>query len=105
MYKCHTCGTAFDRPFIRYYNDQTVDCKATFREALCPVCFEPYIGEANSCPGCDGYKFKGEILCGDCRKSLLDRVIAFADELTAEQEQQLDEWLDGDVIENRRKWT
>ena len=104
MYKCRMCGIAFDFPFVQYYNDQTVDCKATFRDVLCPICFKPYIDEAESCPGCDGYKFKGEILCKDCREALLDRIKAFADELTAEQEQQLDEWLDGDTIENRRKW-
>ena len=105
MYLCENCGASFAHPFVREYTDQTVDCKATFRECLCPNCFMPYIEEANSCPGCDGFKFRDEILCKKCRADLLKRFTAFADELTAEQEQQLDEWLDGDTIENRRKWS
>lgn len=105
MMMCQTCGTAFDHPFIRTYKDQMVDCGATFREVLCPICYEPYIEEANSCSGCDGFKFCDEILCKKCRGDLLKRFAAFADELTAEQEQQLDDWLDGDTIENRGKWS
>lgn len=105
MYKCEICDTAFDHPFIREYTDQSIDCSARFRECLCPVCHEPYINEANSCPGCDGFKFRNEILCKTCRADLLKRFKAFADELTEEQEQQLDDWLDGDTIENRGKWS
>lgn len=104
-YICETCGTVFDHPFIREYTDQTVDCSARFRECLCPACFMPYIEEANSCPGCDGFKFRDEILCKTCRAGLLKRFAAFADELTAEEEEQLDEWLDGVSITERKKWS
>ena len=105
MYLCDNCGRAFEHPFFEEYIDQTVDCKAAFREVLCPICYEPYIDEAESCPGCDGYKFKGEILCKDCREALLDRIKDFADELTAEQEEQFNDWMDGDVIESRGRWS
>lgn len=105
MYKCEKCGLPFEHPFVRKYTDKSVDCKATFYEPICPHCGDDNIGDANSCPGCDGFKFRDEILCKDCRKSLLDRVIAFADELTAEQEEQINDWMDGDVIENRGKWS
>lgn len=104
MYLCEICGTAFDHPFEREYTDQSVDCKAKFRECVCPACFMPYIEEANSCPGCDGFKFRDEILCKTCRADLLNRFKAFADKLKAEQEQQIDEWMDGDTIQNRGKW-
>ena len=46
----------------------------------------------------------GSTLCGSCRKDLLRRFTAFADTLTAEEEAQLDDWLDGDTITNRRNW-
>ena len=104
MYKCEICGAEFAHPYIREYTDQTVDCKAKFLELLCPECFTPDIDEANSCPGCDGFKFRGEILCKTCRADLLKRFTAFADELTAEEAQQLDDWLDGVSITERKKW-
>lgn len=105
MYLCARCGAHFEHPFFDEYIDQTVDCKAKFREPLCPYCSDPVIDEANSCPGCDGFKFRDEILCKDCRASLLEHVRAFADELTAEQEEQFNDWMDGDVIENRGRWS
>lgn len=105
MYKCESCGTVFEHPYVRTYIDQSVDCKATFRECLCPACFMPDIDEANSCPGCDCFKFRDEILCKSCRSELLKRFTDFADELSPEQEEQLDDWLDGDSIKNRRKWS
>ena len=43
-------------------------------------------------------------LCRACRGDLLRRFTAFADTLTAEEEDQLDDWLDGDTITNRRTW-
>ena len=49
--------------------------------------------------------YAGARLCDDCRKSLLDRLTEFADGLTAEEEQQVDDWMDGDTITNRRNWT
>ena len=33
------------------------------------------------------------------------RLTEFADSLTAEEEQQVDDWMDGDTITNRRNWT
>lgn len=105
MYKCEICGTAFDHPVVREYTDQSVDCKAAFRECVCPACFMPYIEEANTCPGCDGFKFQDEILCKSCRDALLERFRSFADELTSEQEQQLDEWLDGASVTDRGVWS
>lgn len=108
MYLCDRCGAHFEHPFFDEYIDQTVDCKAKFREPLCPYCSDPVIDEANSCPGCDGFKFKNETLCKKCRKELLDRINNFFDELVKEfpeAEPQFDDWMDGDVIENRRKWS
>ena len=105
MYICALCDTSFDQPFVREYVDPTVDPRAKFQEILCPVCFQPYVQEADRCPKCNGEKYKGDILCRHCRKKLLDRFTQFADWLTAEEEAQLDEWMDGDSVQNRRNWT
>ena len=105
MYLCELCGVAFDQPVTRSYIDRSVDCRATIYETLCPVCGEPYIEEADSCPGCDGFKFADERLCRKCRAGLLKKFRAFADELTAEEEEQLDDWLDGESIKDRGKWS
>lgn len=103
-YLCELCGTGFDRPARRVYVESIDGHTRTDVEALCPVCLEPHFAQADSCPGCHGYKFRHEILCADCRRSLRKRITAFADHLTAEEEAQLDEWMDGDTITNRRKW-
>jgi hypothetical protein len=46
----------------------------------------------------------GDILCKPCRERLKRKFIAFADELTAPEEEQLDEWLDGVSVTERKRW-
>ena len=46
MYYCELCGTFFDKPHIRTYQDPTVDPRAEFQEVVCPLCLEPHIEEA-----------------------------------------------------------
>ena len=43
-------------------------------------------------------------MCRKCRKELLQKLNGFADLLSYEEEEQLDEWLDGESIRNRRNW-
>ena len=105
MYLCENCGTFFDKPIQKVFYDQSVDCSAKFYEQLCPVCMLPYFSDADYCPKCNGYKFTEEILCKTCRADLLKRFNKFADNLTAEEEQQLDEWTDGVSITERKKWS
>lgn len=101
---CNCCGTVFDEPRKRVTTEWIDGHLRTDTELICPLCGEPYIDPVVPCPGCDGFKFPEEILCKDCRKDLLQLITSFADDLTAEQEQQFNDWMDGDIIENRRKW-
>lgn len=106
MYLCEVCGTAFDRPLIQ--SERNGDGESSWEErfALCPICGSHDFQTAESCPmpNCNHFKKIHEILCSSCRKDLLRRFTDFADHLTAEEEQQLDDWLDGDTITNRRNW-
>lgn len=104
MYLCELCRTPFDRPLTiteRAVEDGHI---RTDVETLCPVCGHAHYAPAEECPVCKGWKFQHEHLCASCRSDLLRRVIDFADGLTAEEEEQLDDWMDGDTITNRRKW-
>ena len=98
MYYCELCGTFFDKPHIRTYQDP----RAEFQEVVCPVCLEPHIEEAAFCPACDQPMPVGPVLCESCRMSLKRRVTEFFDTLTAEEEQQFDAWMEGSSITERR---
>ena len=80
------------------------DFKRRYTEYFCPICGEESFSEADSCPKCGEAKLRTDTLCRDCRKDLPKRFTAFADSLTAEEEQQVDDWMDGDSIKSRREW-
>ena len=101
MYHCQICDTYFDAPLVRDYRDPTVDTMARFREVVCPICGQPYIENTDSCPVCGKHMPAGQIICRTCRENLKHRLCAFADQLKAEEEEQLDEWLDGRSITER----
>lgn len=104
MYICDLCSTAFDRPFIRRETAVEDGRVRVDLESICPVCGHPHFQEANLCPRCGEWKQRQDRLCRACRSDLLRRFTEFADGLTAEEEEQLDDWLDGDTITNRSKW-
>lgn len=108
MYICDICGAVFDAPARR--EERTVEDGRvqTLREDLCPVCATP-LGSvwelaADTCPRCGGYKYRPDLLCPACRRDLAARFRAFADDLTAEEETQLDAWLDGASVTDRGKF-
>lgn len=103
---CDICCTAFEEPLTNTTNENIDGHIRTDIEYLCPACCNPYFRSADLCPRCGiHYKRKNEdILCRECRADLLRRFIDFADGLTAEEEEQIDEWMDGASIEERRKW-
>lgn len=103
-YICDYCDARFDEPEAVHYVEVSGDFKRRYTEYFCPICGEESFSEADSCPKCGEAKLTTDTLCRDCRKSLLDRLTEFADGLTAEEEQQLDDWMDGDTITNRRSW-
>ena len=104
-YICNHCNTPFDEPQIINYTENLGEFQMPVSEERCPICGCDSFTAAEECPKCEGAKPLPETLCKKCRKSLKERFIAFADELTAEEEEQLDDWLDGDIVENRRNWT
>ena len=103
-YICDYCGARFDRPEAVNYVEVNGDFKRRYTEYFCPICGEESFSEADECPKCGEAKLTTDTLCRDRRKDLLKRFTVFADELTAEEETQMDTWLDGDTITNRRKW-
>ena len=103
-YLCEICGTAFDEPCVHTYVDRTVDCLAVVREPLCPACGQPDIVQADLCPKCQSPKPEDQCLCRECMGSLIRRFCAFADELTAEEEEALDDLLDGESVTARHDW-
>ena len=103
-YICDYCGARFDRPEAVNYVEVNGDFKRRYTEHFCPICGEESFSEAHACPKCREWKPKQDLLCRACRADLLRRLTEFADKLTAEEEQQLDDWMDGDTITNRGKW-
>lgn len=104
MMHCQICGAYFDAPMIREGPDPTVAPGYRYREELCPVCGQPYIEAARLCPICGDYMPDNKIICAACRQSLLARFQNFADNLREEEEDQLDEWLDGRSIKERSEF-
>jgi hypothetical protein len=104
MFVCDICDVTFSEPIA--VKEMNGDGENRWEEITlcCPVCLESRYSAINDCPVCDAWKLSKDILCKPCRAKLRDRFIAFADELTAEEEEQLDEWLDGVSITERKRW-
>ena len=106
-YKCDYCGVYFDTPNVVHHSETLGDGWVRgYNEELCPICGSDSFQDATTCPQCEEPMLAHrQHLCDKCRTSLKERFTAFADELTAEEEQQIDDWMDGDSITNRRNWT
>lgn len=105
-YICDHCGMPFGTPRMVQCRETLGDgITRTYTEAHCPSCGCDSLSDADPCPKCGDAKLAEEILCKRCRDELKARITAFADTLTAEEEQQFDDWMDGDTITNRRRWT
>lgn len=102
-YICLICDTPFDPPARHKTVDVFEGWPSASTEELCPICASPIFAEADTCR-CGNAKLTTDVLCLPCRQELKRRFCAFADALTAEEEMQLDNWLDGDTIQNRTKW-
>ena len=97
-YYCYSCEQSFSEPrVIKSYL-----CK----EYTCPLCGETDITEAHFCETdiCTNLIPMDEKLCKACRCELLRKFNAFADALTAVEEEALDDMLDGECIADRKKW-
>ena len=104
MYVCEICDVTFSEPLA--VKEMNGDGENRWEEITlcCPVCMESRYSTIDRCPVCDEWKLSGDILCKPCRKNLKNKLAAFAYELTAEEEEQLDEWMDGVSITERKKW-
>lgn len=104
-YICNNCGAPFSEPvvvgagfwhglgFHREYEEQ------------CPYCNSDDFDDADTCPNCNvSLRRTSDFVCPGCRTDLLRRFNAFADELTAEEEEELDRLLDGNSVKNRKSW-
>lgn len=103
-YICDHCGVAFDAPATHTVTESLGEFARTYTEEACPICGCDSFSEADLCEKCGEPKLTGELLCKRCRDELKAKFTAFADHLTAEEEAQLDEWLDGDSVTNRKAW-
>lgn len=104
-YRCDHCNTFFDEPSSIDYIDHLGEFTRRYTDYHCPICGCDSFSEADYCPKCDEPKMKEDILCRGCRQHLFKRFVDFADKLTAEEEDQLDEWLYGCSVKERLKWT
>lgn len=104
-YLCDYCGSYFDKPSKIHHRETVGEFTREYVDEVCPFCGCDSLSHACDCPKCGKHMYAGARLCDDCQKSLLERLTEFADGLTAEEEQQVDDWMDGDTITNRRNWT
>ena len=103
-YICERCGADFAEPRVHTCVDRSAGCRTVVREYLCPECGQPDIVHADLCPKCEKPKPEDQRLCRECMGSLIRRFCAFADELTAEEEEALDDLLDGESVTARHDW-
>ena len=101
---CLDCGAKFDEPLVE-------DCgfvhEFGYQKAWsdrCPHCGSGEYIPTTDCPKCNAEMPSTVTLCDDCRAALLEKVNAFFDELTEEEEDQFDEWMDGNSIKSRKRW-
>lgn len=104
-YICDHCGVAFDAPAVHTVTENLGEFARTYLEECCPICGCDSFQNANACEKCGEPKLADEILCKRCQDGLKAKFIDFADRLTAEEEAQLDAWLDGESVTDRRKWS
>ena len=103
-YLCDYCGAYFDEPSKIHHRETVGEFTREYVDEVCPLCFCDSLSLACDCPKCGKPMWGGARLCDDCRKDLLRRFSAFADKLTEEEEDQLDDWMDGASIKDRRSW-
>ena len=105
-YICGECDAVFETPIQLPYEFEHAFGVRTGTVDACPKCHSGWISEAKPCknPRCHEVRREGETLCDSCRADLLHRICAFFDTLTAEEEAQFEEWMDGSSISHRNEW-
>ncbi len=105
-YICNHCHCTFDDPArVDDSVDHAFGTERRYRD-VCPHCGDDDIELGEHCRNfhCSNPRHSHEILCAECRKALYQRFCNFFDTLTAEEEKQVDEWLDGVSVTDRKNW-
>lgn len=106
-YICSDCLHVFERPLTlddSFSHAFGVERRSVF---ACPTCGGTDILSAVPCANARdnlGWMRPGDHLCRACRHALAARLGAFFDTLTAEEQQQLDAWMDGASVTERGAW-
>lgn len=103
-YICDHCGTPFDAPTVIRGVEYLGEFDRPYTEEHCPICGCEDFSPADLCPKCGEAKLEPEILCKRCRDELKSSILNFFDTLTAEEESQFDDWMEGDTITHRKDW-
>lgn len=104
-YICNDCGAPFTTPIIVGGGFQHGWGFRREYEEQCPYCNSDDFDDAETCPNCNISLMRvGDNLCPGCHAELFRKFRAFADELTAEEEKDLDDLLDGRSVTERNGW-
>lgn len=104
--KCEDCGEVFSSPAAVKNGFSHPFGTEIFTEDGCPRCGSPDFREMVACERCNEQLMPRDAhLCKSCRAELLVKVRDFFDTLTAEEEAQFDDWMDGNSITDRNSWT
>ena len=104
-YQCNYCNVGFDKPItVTYTENLGENMTRVYKEERCPICGCDSFRDAGECEKCGSIAELGDVLCRKCKRDLKKRIIDFFNYLTAEEEEQFDNWMDGDSIVNRRNW-
>lgn len=95
MYFCENCNSIFTHPVVITNGTEEREVGRVYTE-YCPICSEEGMVEpAGVCPKCGDDMPPHEILCTNCQNTLKFKFRNFIDFLTAEEEELLDDMLDG----------
>ena len=97
MYYCELCNSVFTWPVVIPNGDENEVGRCP--TAYCPVCSEEIaLVEMDDCPKCGEPKKPANRLCTNCTTTLKFKFRNFIDFLTAEEEELLDDMLDGNSV-------
>ena len=106
MFICNDCGTTFSDPKRVQDGFPHAFGVERYTENVCPQCesgnYEPGVPCGN--PSCALPMRPTDHICTACRRVLHRNICKFFDGLTAAEEEQFNDWMDGDVIQSRKGW-
>lgn len=103
---CRDCGAQFRKAAQRPDGFTHAFGVERYTSPCCPDCGSDDISsDMEPCENCnEQLRPRGEFLCRSCKATLIQKISAFFDTLTAEEEEQFDAWMDGNSITDRKNW-